>query len=98
MKTLKEYYDNFYLCPKLSGCILFAQSEARAKYLNNYFICHGTCSLTGGGVAKHTESTQGKDPNIENSDVLPVLNEAFTIFFPNLSKNNVQKPAEDIED
>ena len=49
----KKKFGSFpFVPPQLSGRILFAPPDARALFLQNNLLCHGTCSVTGG--AKRT--------------------------------------------
>ena len=47
---------------QLSGCILFARSDARARFLNNDLSCIDTCSVIGGSIT-YWGGTNEKDPS-----------------------------------
>ena len=51
---------SFPFAPQLSGCLLFAPTDARALFLHNVLLCNDTCSATG----EHNVmgGTNGKDP------------------------------------
>ena len=75
--------------PKLSGCILFAPSDARAIFLHNGLLCNGMCSVTwaGGGTNGKYSVKLGSDQYICHRKLPTVLESpASEVYFKRLQQ------------